>query len=161
MISWYGSTLLIFASWDAFRNNPISFVVETTYKDWNTQFPSIAICEVENNDRIEEASDKYIYIYLIVNQNSVHISISNDNNFETLYSLWTKDHDFNLEEVLKEIAFYKGVSYYLFQFCSAQDSDPNCPKGNFTFYANTVVLYIFFLYMKNVNNFVMFIIKID
>ncbi|XP_077294885.1 sodium channel protein Nach-like [Arctopsyche grandis] len=111
LISWYGSILLMYASWDAFKNNPISFVVETTYKEWNTEFPSLTICEVENNDRIEEASDN---------------------------KLWTSEHDFNLEEVLKEIAFYKGVSYYLYQFCATQDADPNCPKGNFTYYANMV-----------------------
>ncbi|KOB70022.1 Uncharacterized protein OBRU01_11299 [Operophtera brumata] len=41
VLSWYGSFLLIAAQYDAYQNNPISFVVETTYKDWDTMFPSV------------------------------------------------------------------------------------------------------------------------
>ncbi|GBP65402.1 hypothetical protein EVAR_103284_1 [Eumeta japonica] len=57
-LSWYGSSLLIRAQYDAFQNNPISFVVETTYKDWDTHFPSVAVCENDNTERIEEKSDE-------------------------------------------------------------------------------------------------------
>lgn len=57
IMSWYGSSLLIAAQYDAFQNNPISFVVETTYKDWNTDFPSVALCEHDNTARIEHISD--------------------------------------------------------------------------------------------------------
>lgn len=56
-LSWYGSSQLIAAQYDAFQNNPISFVVETTYKDWNTFFPSVVVCESDNTNRIEEISD--------------------------------------------------------------------------------------------------------
>lgn len=51
------------------------------------------------------------------------------------------EHNFNLEEVLKEIAFYKGVSYYLMQFCNVPDSDPNCPKNNYTYFADAVSIH--------------------
>lgn len=57
-LSWYGSSLLIAAQYDAFQNNPISFVVETTYKDWDTEFPSVVVCENDNSNRVEEISDR-------------------------------------------------------------------------------------------------------
>lgn len=60
ILSWYGSSLLIAAQYNAFQNNPISFVVETTYKDWDTHFPSVAVCENDNTNRIEEVSDAYV-----------------------------------------------------------------------------------------------------
>ncbi|XP_032517322.2 sodium channel protein Nach [Danaus plexippus] len=109
-MSWYGSTLLIIAQYRAFQNSPISFVVETTYKDWNTQFPSIAVCEQDNSVRIGAVSD----------------------------GLWGKDHDFNMEEVLKEIAFFKGVTYYVSEVCQGEDSAEECFKSNLTYYAKLV-----------------------
>lgn len=57
-LSWYGSSLLIAAQYDAFQNNPISFVVETTYKDWNTEFPTVVVCENDNSNRVEAISDR-------------------------------------------------------------------------------------------------------
>ncbi|XP_068633535.1 pickpocket protein 28-like [Battus philenor] len=57
-LCWYGSALLISAQYDAFQNYPISFVVETTYKDWDTYFPSVAICENDNTAHIETVSDR-------------------------------------------------------------------------------------------------------
>ncbi|KAG6443740.1 hypothetical protein O3G_MSEX003027 [Manduca sexta] len=110
ILSWYGSSLLIAAQYDAFQNNPISFVVETAYKDWDTHFPSIAICENDNPKRIEEISDR----------------------------LWGSDHDFNMEEVLKELAYFKGVTYYISEFCGLDDPLPDCIKSNFTHYAHMV-----------------------
>lgn len=59
-LSWYASSLLIAAQYDAYLNNPISFVVETTYKDWNTYFPAVAVCENDNSKRAEEISDRWI-----------------------------------------------------------------------------------------------------
>lgn len=52
--------ILILASWDDFQHNSISFVVETSYLDWNTAFPSFAVCEYDNQKRIAEVTDKYI-----------------------------------------------------------------------------------------------------
>ncbi|XP_050351156.1 sodium channel protein Nach [Nymphalis io] len=110
ILSWYGSSLLIAAQYDAFRNNPISFVVETTYKDWNTQFPSIAVCETENSGRIENVSD----------------------------SLWGSDHDFELEEVLMEIAYFKGITYYVSKSCGNDNPYPECFTSKLNYFANLV-----------------------
>jgi acid-sensing ion channel, other len=43
---------------DAFLNNAISFVVETSYKDWVTQFPSVVVCEGKNMDRVQEIAEE-------------------------------------------------------------------------------------------------------
>ncbi|XP_028042914.1 sodium channel protein Nach-like [Bombyx mandarina] len=111
-LSWYASSLLIAAQYDAYLNNPISFVVETTYKDWNTYFPAVAVCENDNSKRAEEISD----------------------------SLWGQEHDFNIEEVLKEWAFFKGVTYYTSEFCNVENGEvlPECVESNLTYYANLV-----------------------
>ncbi|XP_045483966.1 pickpocket protein 19-like [Pieris rapae] len=109
-LSWYCSSLLIAAQYNAFLNNPISFVVETTYTNWTTKFPSIAVCETDNIARIEEISDR----------------------------LWGKDHDFNIEEVLKELSYYKGVAYYTTEFCKMENPLPECFQDNITHYVNQV-----------------------
>lgn len=56
-VSWYFSITLIIAAWDAFLTNPISFGVETTYIDWETTMPAVAICEEDNKKRIYNVSD--------------------------------------------------------------------------------------------------------
>ncbi|XP_045448255.1 sodium channel protein Nach-like [Melitaea cinxia] len=110
ILSWYGSMLLIAAQYDAFQNKPISFVVETTYKDWNTQFPSIAVCENENSGRIENVSD----------------------------ILWGQGHEYEIEEILKEIAYFKGVTYYVSDFCGTDNALEECFESNLYYYANLV-----------------------
>lgn len=62
----------------------ISFVVESSYRDWDTDFPALFICETKNMDRVQEAADK----------------------------IFGEDHDFTLEEVLSEIVYFKGESYH-------------------------------------------------
>ncbi|XP_013145066.1 PREDICTED: sodium channel protein Nach [Papilio polytes] len=109
-LCWFGSSLLIAAQYDAYQNYPISFVVETTYKDWNTYFPSIAICENDNMRRIEAVSDR----------------------------LFGQDHDFNIEEVIKELSYYKGFTYFVSEFCSEENPLLDCDKWNLTYYANVV-----------------------
>lgn len=37
-------------SYETYTNNPISFVTETTYLEWNTTFPAITICEVSSSE---------------------------------------------------------------------------------------------------------------
>lgn len=37
-------------SYNAYRYNAISFVTETTYLDWETNFPAITICETTTQD---------------------------------------------------------------------------------------------------------------
>lgn len=58
ILSWIGSAKLIGASWDGFQNNAISFVVETTYLNVETSFPSISVCEDDNLERVKEKIKK-------------------------------------------------------------------------------------------------------
>lgn len=106
-ISWIASAMLISASLDQFHNNAISFVVETSYLDWETNFPSIVICENKNMDRIQESADK----------------------------LWGQDHEFTLEEVLSEISYFRGESYHTVHECGIDNPNENCITGNFSYYA--------------------------
>lgn len=110
IVSWTGSALLIIASLDAFENNAISFVVETSYRDWKTHFPSIVVCESKNMDRVQDISER----------------------------LWGSDHDFTLEEVLSEIAYFRGESYHAVHECGGPEPIENCILNNFTAYAQMV-----------------------
>lgn len=56
--SWVASGLLISSAWDAFQHNAISFVVETSYRDWDTHFPAVVICESKNIDRVQEVAER-------------------------------------------------------------------------------------------------------
>lgn len=56
--SWVASGMLISSAWDAFQHNAISFVVETSYRDWDTHFPAIVICESKNVDRVQEVAER-------------------------------------------------------------------------------------------------------
>ncbi|CAG4982990.1 unnamed protein product [Parnassius apollo] len=116
VLCWYSSFELIAAQYDAYQNNPISFVVETTYRDWDTYFPSIAICENDNTARIEAVSDR----------------------------IFGEDHDFNIEEVLKEISYFKGFTYYVGELCTPEDPLEDCDKWNVTHYANLVYITKYF-----------------
>jgi amiloride-sensitive sodium channel len=51
MLSCYGSVLLILSAYDGYHKNQMSFVVSTTYLDWSTNFPSVSVCQTENNNR--------------------------------------------------------------------------------------------------------------
>ncbi|XP_034249187.1 sodium channel protein Nach [Thrips palmi] len=108
LVSWVSSGWLMLASWDAFQNNAISFVVESTYLDWDTTFPAISVCEEDNMERVYFMSAK----------------------------LYGEDHDFNLDEVLKEISYFRGSAYYIKEFCF--DGHVKCPKSNFTKLAKTI-----------------------
>lgn len=57
VLSWIGSGVVIMSALDAFHNNAISFVVETSYRDWNTNFPAVVVCQTKNNDKIQEVAD--------------------------------------------------------------------------------------------------------
>ncbi|XP_063825941.1 sodium channel protein Nach [Ostrinia nubilalis] len=111
ILSWYGSAVLIIAAWDAFIINPISFGVETTYTEWNTEMPTVAICESANDDKVYNVSD----------------------------TIWPPDHLLDLEDALKDIAFFRGVSYSLIEICyNMHEPDPLCPKSNYSYYAKLV-----------------------
>lgn len=111
ILSWVGSVFLIRASLDAFNNNAISFVVESSYRDWDTDFPAVFICENKNMDRVQEAADKIFGI----------------------------DHDFTLEEILSEIVYFRGESYHTIHECTGDDVvNEKCLFGNYSYYANFV-----------------------
>lgn len=110
-LSWIASILLIRASWDDFQNNAISFVVETSYLDWNTKFPSISICETENQEQLAEVTDQ----------------------------LFGDPHDYNLDEIIKELVFFKGLSFYTLQICGPNSPpNENCINNNFSIYSDLV-----------------------
>ncbi|XP_058817036.1 sodium channel protein Nach isoform X1 [Topomyia yanbarensis] len=108
--SWFGSALLINASLEAFRTSAISFVVETNYRDWNTKFPSIVVCEMRNMERIQMVADE----------------------------LWGEDHDFAMEEILNEIGYFRGESYHTVSECTEDEHPENCFSSNFSDYARLV-----------------------
>ncbi|VVC89334.1 unnamed protein product [Leptidea sinapis] len=111
ILAWYGSALLISSAWIAFVNNPISFGVETTYTDWDTKFPTVAICELSNDNKIYDVSDK----------------------------IWTPDHLLDLEDTLKDIAYFRGFAYNLIDVCySPKQPDRQCAVGNYSYYAALV-----------------------
>lgn len=58
LISWLGSGMLISSSWDSFQTNAVSFVVETSYLNTNTTFPSISVCEEGNMQKIYDISQE-------------------------------------------------------------------------------------------------------
>lgn len=45
--------------------------------------------------------------------------------------LWGPDHDFTLEEILNELAFFRGESYHAIRECG-KDIDIDCIEMNFT-----------------------------
>ncbi|XP_041979463.1 sodium channel protein Nach [Aricia agestis] len=111
ILSWYGSALLIIAAWNAFVNNPISFGVETTYTDWSTKMPAVAVCEMANDDQIYNVSD----------------------------TIWTPKHLLDLEDVLKDIAYFRGVAYSLIDVCYlSKNPDHLCPLSNYSYYTELV-----------------------
>ncbi|KAG5666860.1 hypothetical protein PVAND_014868 [Polypedilum vanderplanki] len=112
ILSWVGSVILIMASLDAFNNNAISFVVESSYRDWDTDFPAVFICENKNMDRVQEAADR----------------------------IFGEDHDFTLEEVLSEIVYFRGESYHTIHECTGDVENINerCILGNYSYYASLV-----------------------
>lgn len=112
ILSWTASGLLIKSAWEDFQNNAISFVIDTSYLKWNTNFPSIAICESDNQKRIAESTDK----------------------------TYGDPHDYNLDEIVKELVYYRGLSFYTLQICGPEATTPNenCFKKNFSDFSREV-----------------------
>ncbi|KAF6209977.1 hypothetical protein GE061_015732 [Apolygus lucorum] len=102
ILSWVGSAFLFLASWDAFQNNAVSFVVETTFLQSNTSFPSVSVCEDDNLGPVYEAANE----------------------------MYGDSHDCNLDEIVRELTYFKGSAYYMKEFCSNGDLD--CPQGNYS-----------------------------
>lgn len=60
IVSWIASAMLIMSAIDAFQHNAISFVVETSFRDWNTEFPAVVVCEAKNTDSVQEIAKRYV-----------------------------------------------------------------------------------------------------
>lgn len=43
---------------ESFQNNAISFGVESSYRDWNTNFPTVIACETKNPAKVQVVADK-------------------------------------------------------------------------------------------------------
>ncbi|KAG5878519.1 hypothetical protein JTB14_018903 [Gonioctena quinquepunctata] len=107
-LSWIATGLLIHSSWKDFQNNAISFVVETSYLDWNTNFPSVVVCETDNQENIARVTDK----------------------------TFGDPHDYNLDEMVKELVYYKGLSFYTLQICGPDvlNRTDNCFLRNVSYF---------------------------
>lgn len=68
------------------------------------------VCESKNMDRVQKVAEE----------------------------LWSADHDFTLEEVLSEIAYFRGESYHTVHECGDAEVDRNCVVSNFSYYARIV-----------------------
>ncbi|XP_072379246.1 sodium channel protein Nach [Diabrotica undecimpunctata] len=112
VLSWIATGLLIYSAYDDFKNNAISFVVDTNYLDWDTNFPSVVVCETDQQDNIAEITDK----------------------------VFGDPHDYNLDEIVKELVFYKGLSLYTLQICGPDvpNRDKNCFVKNLSYYHDAV-----------------------
>ncbi|KAJ8964777.1 hypothetical protein NQ314_004643 [Rhamnusium bicolor] len=108
--SWIAAGLLIESAWNDFQNNAISFVVETSYLDWDTNFPPVTVCETDNQKKLAEVTDR----------------------------TFGDPHDYNLDEVVKEQVYFRGLSFYTLQICGpeAQSVNENCFVKNFSDYSD-------------------------
>ncbi|CAH2232843.1 jg16605 [Pararge aegeria aegeria] len=113
ILSWYGSALLISAAWEAFVKSPISFGVETTYLDWETKLPAVAICDIDSS------SNKYKI-------------------FDTTAKIWPSGYGYDLDDVLFDIAYFRGRAYNLVRVCLPEDRNPYCPLSNYSYYASLI-----------------------
>lgn len=77
-------------------------------------------------------------VFLYTNLNTEHRTLLALSKVKIISRLWGEDHDFNMEEVLKELAYFKGITYYTSQFCGLENALPDCVKTNITYYANMV-----------------------
>ncbi|XP_060838075.1 sodium channel protein Nach-like [Rhopalosiphum padi] len=102
ILSWFGSALLMMNSWEAYQTNAISFVVETSSLEFQTTFPAVSVCEMNNVANIQKLANK----------------------------IFGNNRNFNLDEIVKEITYFKGTSYYINEFCMT--GQYNCPKNNFS-----------------------------
>lgn len=55
-----------------------------------------------------------------------------------LRRLWGENHDYNLDEVLMEIAYFKGEHYFMHTFCVPGPKALNCPQNDFLNLSNAV-----------------------
>lgn len=53
-----------------------------------------------------------------------------------VFRIFGDNRNFNLDEIVKEITYFKGTSYYINEFCMT--GQYNCPKNNFSKIAMSV-----------------------
>ncbi|KAJ4430873.1 hypothetical protein ANN_19464 [Periplaneta americana] len=121
LLCWCGSAYLIRASWIAFQENPINFGVETTYLNWNTEFPSVVICEAKSDERIGDLIEKH---------RPEFFDEDDEDRFERRFDLLT---------IYQEIAFFDGLPYTVQKECfdrQVYDEVMKCPKTDYFELAN-------------------------
>ncbi|XP_034832228.2 sodium channel protein Nach-like [Maniola hyperantus] len=111
ILSWFGSALLISSAWEAFVKSPISFGVETTYLDWETRVPAVAVCNV----------------------------VAKTNKYQ-IYNIGNKIfNSFKFDDEIKEIIYFRGRAFNLVKNCLPENRDPQCPLSNYSYYASFIL----------------------
>ncbi|XP_019773445.1 sodium channel protein Nach [Dendroctonus ponderosae] len=110
--SWYISITLMYSTWISYQNNAISFMVETSYTEWDSKFPAVFVCDVKNDDKIATVSDK----------------------------IYGDPHDYTLDEMVKELAFYDENYFFTMEICGPHKRNPHpmCYLTNISDIANQV-----------------------
>lgn len=67
---------LIQSAIEAYQYNAVTFVAETTYLRWNTTFPAVSVCEIENPDSIAEYSAKWVIAYILFSANKISLNVN-------------------------------------------------------------------------------------
>ncbi|XP_046395809.1 pickpocket protein 19-like [Ischnura elegans] len=80
--------LLTDASYRNYKEQPVSFVVDTTYAHWNTDFPAISACEVKS-DKLYDVAER----------------------------MYGRDRDMNMDLFLKDMAFFDGTCHSCAAHC--------------------------------------------
>ncbi|KAF5302732.1 hypothetical protein FQR65_LT08474 [Abscondita terminalis] len=111
ILSWGLGVYVMISSYDQFKNNPVSFTVDTSYLKWTTNFPAVIFCEKGNDKYLEYA-----------------------NNYFDL------KRDDSLDKVLQNIAFFKGVFDGSSYQCKPNLEYATCPAAttNFTAVTNAI-----------------------
>ncbi|BES96240.1 Amiloride-sensitive sodium channel [Nesidiocoris tenuis] len=100
-ISWIGFGIMLQKSYLAFEENSVSFAVETTGLSTDTSLPSVSVCEHEHTKVLKK----------------------------TAKEIFGKHRDPNLDEVLRELIYFKGTAYYMREICNKDGIE--CPRGNY------------------------------
>lgn len=53
-------------SLDGYYQRPVAFTAESTYLDWQTEFPSLSICVRPHPTALSEAANLYAVVFLLL-----------------------------------------------------------------------------------------------
>ncbi|CRK86824.1 CLUMA_CG000653, isoform A [Clunio marinus] len=81
--------------YEKFRDNSLSFTIDSAYLDFNTSFPSISVCQVFNGEKNWDLSERY----------------------------FGGDRDTRIDDFLTEISFFTGACYTC-ELCSVEIDCP-------------------------------------